>query len=135
MIQIYRNKAIHIDQLLALYQSVGWTNYTKQPDMLDQAYKHSLLSLAAYDEGDLVGLIRVVGDGYSIIFVQDILVNPDYQRRGIGRLLLETVLEEFKHVYQIHLATDQTAKTMAFYESLGFKSMEDIGARAYTYIR
>ena len=38
--------------------------------------------MAAYDEDRLVGLIRVVGDGLTIVFIQDLLVYPQYQRQG-----------------------------------------------------
>ena len=41
----------------------------------------------------LVGLVRVVGDGASIAYVQDLLVHPDWQRRGIGARLLRDAME------------------------------------------
>ena len=48
---------------------------------------NSLLTLAAHEEAALAGLIRVVEDGHTIVFVQDILVRPQFQRRGIGPAL------------------------------------------------
>ena len=84
-----------LGELLHLYASVGWTNYTDKPEMLQKAWENSLLTLGAYDGGRLVGVIRTVGDGYSIVFVQDILVLPEYQRRGIGTRLLRTVMDHF----------------------------------------
>lgn len=75
------------DEILALYDSVGWTAYTERPAMLRQAIERSLCVLAAYQDGTLVGLARAVGDGVSIVYVQDILVSPPYQRRGIGSAL------------------------------------------------
>lgn len=71
--------------------------------------------------------MRVVGDGYTIIFIQDILVNPEYQRKGIGTLLVQSVLERFDKVRQIELTTDEMPSTLAFYESLGFRKMSEIG--------
>ena len=70
-------------EILNLYDSVGWSNYTSNPSMLKNAYKHSLKILGAYDADKLVGIIRVVGDGYSIVYIQDIIVLPEYQRKGI----------------------------------------------------
>ena len=72
-------------------------------------------------------LIRTVGDGYTIVFVQDILVFPEHQRKGIGTVLLQAVLDRFSHVRQMELATDDTPKTIAFYKSLGFSPMSEIG--------
>ena len=114
-------------EILNLYDSVGWSNYTSNPSMLKNAYKHSLKILGAYDADKLVGIIRVVGDGYSIVYIQDIIVLPEYQRKGIGTALLQAILDRYHHVRQIELATDNTEKTIAFYKSMGFKEMSEIG--------
>lgn len=118
-------------EILPLYKSVGWTNYVRSPDMLEKAYRRSLLVLAAYEGERLAGVIRVVGDGCSIVFVQDVLVLPEYQRRGIGTALVRAVLERYSHVYQMELATDNTEKTSAFYRSLGFTPLEELGCRGF----
>lgn len=114
-------------QILPLYQAVGWSNYYTRPEMLRNAYAHSLYALAAYEEDRLVGVIRCVGDGHSVVLIQDILVLPEYQRRGIGTALMRSVLERYAHVYQIQLATDNTEKTKAFYRSLGFRALDEMG--------
>lgn len=114
-------------EILGLYASVGWTAYTEQPESLRRGFEASLLVLAAYEDGALVGLIRVVGDGQTIAFVQDILVHPSCQRRGIGTALLKEVLKRYSHVRQIELTTDDTPKTRAFYESVGFRTMASLG--------
>lgn len=67
------------------------------------------------------------GDGHSIVFIQDIIVHPEYQRRGIGTKLMRAMLEKYAHVYQIELATDNTEKTVAFYKSMGFRPMHEVG--------
>lgn len=62
------------NEIMNLYTSVGWTNYTDHPQMLEKAYKNSLCTLGAYTaQGRLVGIIRAVGDGASILFIQDII--------------------------------------------------------------
>lgn len=119
------------DEILALYTAVGWTNYTQRPQVLAQAYAHSLLTLGAYEDGGLVGILRAVGDGASIVFVQDLLVLPAYQRRGIGTALVNALFARYSDVYQIELLTDNTEKTLAFYQSLGFTAAETIGCRAF----
>ena len=108
------------DEILQLYAQVGWTAYTEDMPALECGYKNSLLVLAAYENGELLGIVRVVGDGTTIVFVQDILVYPAKQRQGIGTALLKAVLERYKNVRQIQLVTDNTPKTVAFYKSLGF---------------
>ena len=114
-------------EILSLYASVGWSNYYKNPEMLRKAFANSLCILGAYEEDRLIGLIRAVGDGYSSVLIQDILVHPDFQHRGIGSALMQEMIRRYDHVYQIQLTTDNTEKTKAFYRSQGFRTMEELG--------
>ena len=114
-------------EILRLYASVGWTAYTDQPEVLRKGFENSMLTLAAYEDDQLLGVIRTVGDGHSIVFVQDILVFPEHQRKGVGSALLQAILDRYSHVRQIELATDNTPKTIAFYQSMGFREMSEIG--------
>lgn len=114
-------------EILSLYSAVGWTAYTDSPEVLRRGFEKSLLSLGAYENERLLGLIRCVGDGETIVYVQDILVYPEHQRRGIGTALMRAALEHFGGVRQIVLATDREERTLKFYESLGFCPMDDIG--------
>ena len=118
-------------EILPLYAQVGWTAYTQDPSALEQGFRHSLLVLAAYEQDALLGLIRVVGDGATVVFVQDLLVYPDKQRQGIGTALLKAVLERYSAVRQIQLVTDDTPKTIAFYRSLGFSDLASLGCRGF----
>lgn len=127
------NPKLTVDQVLHLYEAVGWTNYIANPDRLQAGLEGSLFLRVAYDGDQVVGLLRAVGDGATILFIQDILVLPAYQRQGIGRQLLTDCLEAYKGIYQCHLLTDQTPKTKAFYESLGFVTVASLACQAYTY--
>lgn len=118
-------------EILGLYASVGWTAYTDDPVALRNGFANSLLTLAAYEEAALAGLIRVVGDGHTIVFVQDILVRPQFQRRGIGSALLQAVLNRYAGVRQIELFTDDTPETAAFYRSMGFRELTELGCRGF----
>ena len=114
-------------EIRQLYTEVGWTAYTENLPVLKQGYKNSLLVLGAYENDELLGIIRVVGDGFTIIFVQDILVFPKRQRKGVGTALLKAVLDRFSNVRQIEVTTDNDPKTVAFYKSLGFSEFSEIG--------
>lgn len=119
------------DEILKLYASVGWTAYTKDSEALKNGFAHSLLVLAAYEGDELLGVIRAVGDGYTIVFIQDLLVYPEHQQKSVGSALLKAVLERFPHVRQIELVTDDTARTIAFYRSAGFSELSEIGCRGF----
>lgn len=118
-------------EVIDLYQSVGWTNYTSCPEMLEEAYKNSLCILGAFEKEKLVGVVRVVGDGISIVFVQDILVLPEYQRQGVGSALMRAILKKYASVYQVELLTDSTEKSKAFYSSVGLVPVSELGCSAY----
>ena len=123
MIKITKERSVSIDDVLHLYQAVGWTNYTNQPQMLEQALSHSLATYLARDGEKIVGLVRLVGDGFSSVFVQDLIVLPSYQRQGIGSDLMKEALGDYKDAYQVQLVTEQTEKTLGFYRSLGFETL------------
>ena len=123
MIKITKETSVSLDDVLHLYQAVGWTNYTNQPQMLEQALSHSLATYLARDGEKIVGLVRLVGDGFSSVFVQDLIVLPSYQRQGIGSNLMKEALADYKDVYQIQLVTEETEKTLGFYRSLGFETL------------
>lgn len=118
-------------EIMALYSSVCWSNYTNNSSMLRQAYKSSLYILAAYAGDKLVGILRAVGDGASVVFLQDLIVLPEYQRQGIGSQLMRSVMEKYTDVYQLQLLTEASEKNIAFYEYLGLKKVEKYGCCAF----
>ena len=134
MIHYVENPDVTVEDVLPLYETVGWTNYTTKPEMLKAAFENSLHVLAAFtEEGILVGVLRAVGDGASILFIQDILVYPEYQHQGIGTKLLQQTLEKYKNVYQIQLTTDNSMKKISFYESNRFTSLISLNCVSFMY--
>ena len=125
--EIREYKEYKTEEIRRLYTEVGWIAYTEDMLALERGYKNSLLVLAAYENDELLGIIRVVGDGYTIVFIQDILVFPAKQRKGVGTALLKAVLDRYPDVRQVELTTDNTEKTVAFYKSIGFSEFSEIG--------
>ena len=119
------------DEILKLYASVGWTAYTKDPEALKNGFAHSLLVLAAYEDDTLLGIVRAVGDGFTVVFIQDLLVFPEQQGKGVGTALLKAVPERFPHVRQIELMTDDAEETVSFYRAAGFSDVSEIGCRGF----
>lgn len=118
--------AVGRDEALALYEAVGWSAYTKNPDGLVRALAGSTLVATARDGDRLVGLARVVTDGASILYLQDVLVHPDAQRTGLGRRLVSALLDAYPDVRQKVLLTDDEPAQKAFYESLGFGDTREV---------
>lgn len=134
MLQYRNDHQIPQSDLLALYNDVGWAAYTSDPETLTRAVSSSLRTISAWEGDELVGLIRAVGDGLTILYIQDILVLEKHQRRGIGSVLLGDMLAQYEHVRQIVLLTDATAKTRAFYEKNGFGSLDSMGCLGFMYL-
>ena len=135
-LSIREDRTIPLPELLRLYGSVGWVNYTARPERLEAALRGSLTVLGAWAEAEdgsetLVGIARAVGDGCTIVFIQDILVLPEYQRQGVGTALVREVLKRRGDVYQIELATDREERTLGFYRSLGFTEFSDMGCAGF----
>ena len=134
MITIRKQEIVKLEDVLHLYQAVGWTNYTNQLQMLEQALSHSLVIYLALDGDAVEGLIRLVGDGFSSVFVQDLIVLPSYQHQGIGSSLMKQALENFKEAYQVQLVTEETEKTLGFYRSLGFETLSTYDCTGMTWV-
>lgn len=114
------------DELMALYEANGWRAYTIDPEGLHRGVRNSTYTVVARDDDELVGLARVVSDDHSIMYLQDILVLPSHQRRGIGRTLLGRCLERFAHCRGKVLLTDDEERQLRFYESLGYVQAADV---------
>ena len=114
------------DDVRALYDAVGWSAYTADMDTLMGGLQGSATVVTAFDGGRLVGLARVVSDGHTIAYLQDILVDPEYQRRGVASELLRRVFEPFGRVRQHVLITDTEQRQRAFYEAHGFRESRDV---------
>ena len=133
-IDIKTYEKFNFDKIYELYCSVGWTNYTDNPEMLKGSYKNALKVLGAFEGEKLVGILKAVGDGYSILYIQDIIVHPVYQRQGIGTALLKEILKLYSNVYQKVLITDNGEETVKFYESCGFSALEKISCKGFIYL-
>ena len=134
MLTIRKQEIVKLEDVLHLYQAVGWTNYTNQPQMLEQALSHSLVIYLALDGDAVVGLIRLVGDGFSSVFVQDLIVLPSYQRQGIGSSLMKEALKDYKDAYQVQLVTEETERTLEFYRFMGFETLSTYDCTGMTWI-
>jgi GNAT superfamily N-acetyltransferase len=118
---------VDLNELVALYDAVGWSAYTKSPELLRTAIDGSSYVVAARRDGRLIGLARVISDGATICYLQDVLVLPDEQRGGVGRALVQAALDRYRNVRQKVLLTDDEPRQRAFYESLGYVETRHYG--------
>jgi GNAT superfamily N-acetyltransferase len=119
---------VETDDLVDLYGSVGWGAYTSDPAALERAVAGSTYVVTARHEGELIGLARGLSDDVSIFYLQDILVRPEWQSRGVGGALLSDCLSRFAHVRQKVLITDDEERQHRFYRALGYHAIGDVPA-------
>ena len=124
-------KRIGREDLELLYSDAKWTAYTDDLPKLEKAVLQSLKVITARVDGNLIGLIRAVGDGLTILYIQDILVHTTYKRKGVGSKLVELLFADFPDVRQKVLLTDDNPETRGFYEALGFQSCDKVKLVAF----
>jgi GNAT superfamily N-acetyltransferase len=111
-------RAIDPQAVKTLYTTVGWW-----PERQEAEIAHVLsvdLAVGARAGTLLVGFARVVSDQHFRAFIEDVVVHPAYQRRGIGTLLLAKILDALQHIEKITVFCQP--ELTAFYEQHGFQA-------------
>ena len=123
MIKYTEEKKFTQEQVQKLFLSVGWTsgNYPKR---LYKALMNSSTVLTAWDEEELVGLIRVLDDTEMLGQIHYVLVRPDHQGKGIAGAMLEYIKEKYKDFMYIEVMPEDK-KNVPFYEKHGFTIMKN----------
>lgn len=131
--------SLDLETYLSLRASVGWK--LLQESQAERALKNSLLTLTAYIGDEPVGMGRIVGDGAVICYVQDLVVKPEYQKHGVGRVIMERLIgfvTDIKDADTEIMMCLMCAKGREhFYEKFGFigRPTEDLGPGMIQYIR
>ena len=94
-----KNSLPSTEELVELYDAVGWSAYTRTPERLvpmltGSRYLYVARENTAEGVERLIGLVRAVGDGRYIAYIQDLLVHPQAQHHGIGSALLGRILAD-----------------------------------------
>lgn len=116
----YKNcKEFKAEQLKELFQSVGWVS-ADYPNKLVKALANSDTVISAWDKEKLVGLINVIDDGALTAYAHYLLVDPDYQGKGIGTELIERIKLRYKdYLYLLLIAENKGL--VEFYKQRGFQ--------------
>ena len=117
------------DEHRALSESVGWAD-SFWWDSMPAALAGSTCGAVVHDDaGSLVGMGRVVGDGAFYFYVQDVVVHPDHQGRGLGRRLVDSLVEQVREVSPGHCFVGLFATPAAerLYRALGWEATDMLG--------
>lgn len=119
-------KAIPCEALFRLFLAVGWAteDTTTPPHILNNfniAFIHSTFVFSAWMDDQLVGCVRVLSDLHFRSVIYDFAVLPEYQRKGIGRTLIQKCIEACPDSEWL-VQTDQAEE---FYKKVGFTVNND----------
>jgi ribosomal protein S18 acetylase RimI-like enzyme len=109
-----------------LYETTGWNNNQRNfpEDDLFNAIKNSWYTICAYHNNQLIGFGRIISDGIYQTFICDLIVQPQFQDQGIGKEILEKLINHCK-VNKIKWIQLTCAQGKApFYEKFGFKARQ-----------
>ena len=115
-----KNTAVYPKQIADLRQSVGWN---RMEDCYNNPLMTSYFHIACNDGDILIGYIDTVSNGLTDAYIQDLMVHPDYQGKGIGTKLMNMTIDYLKekHIYMISVVFEE--KLLLFYKRFGFEHM------------
>jgi ribosomal protein S18 acetylase RimI-like enzyme len=112
-------------EIVKLYKAGGWWKENYDPSGLNNLIKGSFAFAVAIDKlsGKAIGMGRLISDGISDAYIQDLVVLPEYRDQGIGRQLVKTLLDHClsKGILWIGLIAEPAQD--GFYSNIGFKTM------------
>lgn len=127
MIKIVENK-ISIDNFNYLTDKVGWG--TRDTKIVEEALNNTLYSVSIYDDNKIIGYGRIIGDKTIFLYIQDIMVIPEYQGQKVGTKIMNTLLtkvDEYKKINpNIRTYLGASKGKEKFYEKFGFKTRSSV---------
>ena len=117
----------NVKEFNELYDAVGWGAYDEEVSEL--ALKNTIYSVSVYDNNEIVGYGRLIGDGIVFLYIHDIMVKPEYQGKGIGKSIMNKLVERIYKLKEIN--PDLRAYLGAskgkedFYRKCGFITREE----------
>lgn len=117
-----KDNVLDVSTYLNLRSAVQWKQFTEQ--QAKTAIEGSLLTVVAYDDDRPIGMGRIVGDGAVICYIQDLIVIPEYQGKGVGQMIMESLID---YVEELRLPNTEmmldlmcAAGRESFYKKFGF---------------
>ncbi|MDD4412981.1 MAG: GNAT family N-acetyltransferase [Oscillospiraceae bacterium] len=117
----YENRQVSANQIAELRRSVGWPG-------MEECYNNPLMTsyyhIACYNKDRLVGYVDTVSNGLTDAYIQDLMVNPEYQGKGVGTKLINKMIDKLKenNIFMISVIYGN-AELTPFYQRFGFNQM------------
>lgn len=113
-------------RIATLYRRAPLLRKTDNPKALMAAFEASNVVLTLWERDRLVGLARVLTDGSTTSYLCDLAVEPDVQGAGVGKRLIDEILDRCKGT---ELILRDSNLSSGFYDRLGFQPVENAWVR------
>lgn len=124
-----RKRLPTVAEFNSLTESVGWGMEPK--DVVQKALEHTLYAVCAYDGDRIIGHARLIGDGALFVYVQDVMVRPEYQAKGVDTGLMQQVVEHIDALKEksanLRAYLGASVGKERFYRKFGFETRRDAG--------
>lgn len=114
------------EEFISLWESVWGGAPTLEQTRL--AMEHSLFRVSVYDGEKVIAMARMIGDMGLCYYIKDVVVRPEYQKQGIGRLLINELMQFIKENgvsgTDIFVELCAMPDKIPFYEKFGFSANE-----------
>lgn len=121
---IYQEDILTADDFILFQRKM---NFTEDPkELVIRSLANTIHSVVAFQDSEMVGMGRLLGDGAMYWYIQDVRILPPYQGKGIGTEIVNRLIDYVKRnalphsEYSIYLFSAKGKE--GFYEKLGFKS-------------
>lgn len=122
----------NVEEYNYLFDIVGWGSYPKE--ISKKALSNNIYSVSIYDNDNIVGYGRLIGDGIIFLYIHDIMVKPEYQGKGIGKTIMQKLLSKVEELRKenpdllLYLGASKGKED--FYRKCGFITREEAGLGA-----
>ena len=121
-----------VDEFKYLFDAVGWGSHDKKISQI--ALNNTMYSVSVYDDDKIIGYGRLIGDNICYIYVQDIIVIPEYQNKKIGKMIMNKLVDKIKEIKKenenVRAYLGASKGKEPFYEKCGFITREAAGLGA-----
>ena len=115
------------EQFIDLWESV-WDS-APSPEQARLAMEHTLCRVSIWDGGRIVAMARMIGDMGLCYYIKDVVVRPEYQRKGIGTMLIDALMQFVNDNgvkgTDIFVELCAAPENVPFYKALGFDANEE----------
>ena len=130
-------KEIEVKDFVRIREELKWNSIAE--NLVEKDIKGSMINISIFDNNTCIGMGRIVGDGALKGMLTDIMVSPNYQKKGVGKLVVTSLIKELENMVKdgdcFQLEASPTASNREFYIKCGLKYKPENQDGVYLWIR